>query len=214
LDDGILTDNHGEKISFKDTVIIMTTNVGVEEFQELDKLIGFGADAVVKNEKVRQRETRKALEKTFPPEFLNRIDEIVTFRALTKEDNMEIFDILIKEVLERLEKMGMKLIIPPDVKEFIVDQGTNVKYGARPLKRAIKKYVESPLSEDLLNKKFKKGDVIIARVDGEDVVFEHYKEEKDDKKEKKSSKKTTAKKSSKKKTSSKKTTAKRSKNGK
>ena len=190
LDDGILTDNHGEKIIFKDTVIIMTTNVGVEEFQELDKLIGFGADAVKKDQDTRKRETGKALEKTFPPEFLNRIDEMVTFTALTKEDNMNIFDILIKDVIKRLESLGMELDIPLEVKEFIVDKGTNLKYGARPLKRSIKTQVENPLSEGILNKEFEKGCKISSRVDNDKdkVVFEAKKEKKSPKKDTKKKK--------------------------
>ncbi|MFA7576564.1 MAG: AAA family ATPase [Candidatus Muiribacteriota bacterium] len=174
LDDGILTDNHGERIIFKDVVVIMTTNVGVEEFKELERMIGFGSQSVVKDHTVRSRETGKALEKSFPPEFLNRIDEIVTFKALTKEDNMEIFDILIKDVLKRLESLGMKLNITPEVKEFIVDKGTNLKFGARPLKRSIKTLVENPLSEGILNKSFQKGDVLLTSVSTEEdkIVFE------------------------------------------
>ncbi|MCK9225028.1 MAG: AAA family ATPase [Candidatus Muirbacterium halophilum] len=205
LDDGILTDNHGEKIIFKDTVIIMTTNVGVEEFQILDKLIGFGADSVKKDQDTRKKETGKALEKNFPPEFLNRIDEMVTFTALTKEDNMNIFDIMIKDVVKRLESLGMGIDIPLDVKEFIVDKGTNLKYGARPLKRSIKTQVENPLSEGILNKDFVKGCKILSRVDNDKdkVSFEVKKEkkpkkkDKEDKEDKKKDKKTDCKKKTK-----------------
>lgn len=165
LDDGILTDSQGEQVSFKDCVIIMTTNVGVQEFKRLEKTIGFGSDAIKKDEKVRGRETFKALERVFPPEFLNRIDEIITFHPLGREHLISILDIQLKEVIGRLDKLGIKIEIPKDVKEFIVDAGTNVKFGARPLKRAVKNLVENPLAEGILNKKFKKGDFIKARLD-------------------------------------------------
>ncbi|MGM0606839.1 MAG: AAA family ATPase [Candidatus Muiribacteriota bacterium] len=202
LDDGVLTDNHGEKILFKDVVVIMTTNVGVEEFKELEKMIGFGSESVIKDHNVRARETAKALEKSFPPEFLNRIDEIVTFKVLTKEDNMQIFDILIKEIHTRLSNLEMTLDIPQDVKEFIVDKGTNLKYGARPLKRAIKNLVENPLSEGILKEELKKGDHIIGEVDyeGDTVLFKVGKPD-----DKKGKKKTGNKKKSPKKTKTKKT---------
>ncbi|PLX18216.1 MAG: hypothetical protein C0601_05290 [Candidatus Muiribacterium halophilum] len=209
LDDGILTDNHGEKVIFKDCVIIMTTNVGVEEFQKIEKLIGFGSEAVQKDLNVRKRETSKALEKSFPPEFLNRIDEMVTFRPLTKVDNMDIFDIMIAEVLDRLDKLGMDLVITQEVKEYIVDNGSNEKYGARPLKRAIKNYIENPLSGCILNKDFVKGDKINTSVvyDENRIDFKKGKPEKTTKKKtsKKTTTKSTAKKTTKKKTTKKKT---------
>jgi len=206
LDDGILTDNHGERIVFKDCVVIMTTNVGVEEFQKIEKLIGFGADEVQKDLNVRKRETSKALEKSFPPEFLNRIDEMVTFRPLTKDDNMDIFDIMITEVLNRLEKLGMKLDITQEVKEFIVENGSNQKYGARPLKRAIKNYVENPLSGCILNKEFVKGDEIRT-----EVIYDENRIEFKKTKKKSTRKKTKSRKTAKKKTTKKKSTKKKGK---
>jgi len=164
LDDGILTDSQGTLVSFKDCVIIMTTNVGVEEFKELAKTIGFGSEAVKKDLKVRARETAKALEKTFPPEFLNRIDEIITFKPLERPDLLKILDIQLLEVFKRLEKLGIKIEMKKEVNEYIVDQGTNLKFGARPLKRAVKNLIENPLAEGILEKKFKKGDIILTKM--------------------------------------------------
>ncbi|MDD5092451.1 MAG: AAA family ATPase [Candidatus Wallbacteria bacterium] len=160
LDDGILTDSQGERVYFKDCLLIMTTNIGVEEFKELDRTIGFGAETLIMDHKVRERETIRALEKTFPPEFLNRIDEIITFTALEKIHLLDILEIQLGEVFGRLEKLGFKIDMTADAKEYIVDQGSNVKFGARPLKRAVKNLVENTLAEGILEGKFKKGDTI------------------------------------------------------
>ncbi|MDD2716960.1 MAG: AAA family ATPase [Candidatus Wallbacteria bacterium] len=167
MDDGILTDSQGELISFKDCVSILTTNVGVEEFRELDKVIGFGSDAMKKDHQVRVKETVRALEKIFPPEFLNRVDEIVTFKALDKSNMIDILEIQLREVLIRLNKLGIEIDMGTEVREFIVELGSNVKYGARPLKRAVKNLVENPLAEGILEGRFKKSDKMRAFVDAE-----------------------------------------------
>ncbi|MEZ7892499.1 MAG: AAA family ATPase [Candidatus Wallbacteria bacterium] len=165
MDDGILTDNKGVKVSFKDCVIIMTSNVGVEEFKNIEVAIGFDQKSKNLSHNTKEKETRKALEKEFAPEFLNRVDEIVTFTALSKEESLKIVDIMLNEVSERLRKnLKMTVDFPIKVREFLVDKGFNQKYGARPLKRAIKFYVENPLAEMIIEKKFKTGDIITAKV--------------------------------------------------
>jgi ATP-dependent Clp protease ATP-binding subunit ClpC len=165
MDDGILTDNKGQKISFKDTVIIMTSNVGVEEFKQIETRIGFDHDQKDLSHSSKAAETRKALEKVFPPEFLNRVDEIVTFHALSRQECLQIVEIMLGEVTERLKNnLKMTIKVPPKVKEFLVEKGFNQKYGARPLKQAIKKYVESPLAELIIQGEFKQGDTIAAKL--------------------------------------------------
>ncbi len=165
MDDGILTDNKGVKVSFKDCVIIMTSNVGVEEFKNIEVAIGFNQTSKDLSHNTKEKETRKALEKEFAPEFLNRVDEIVTFTALTKEDSLKIVDIMLNEVVERLRKnLKMTIEFPQKVREFLVEKGFNQKYGARPLKRAIKTYVENPLAEMIIEKKFKTNDSITSKV--------------------------------------------------
>src|SRR5581483_1340685 len=140
--EGILTDSKGQTITFRETIIIMTSNVGVDALTKLETSIGFAAQKPKVDQGIRGQETRKSLEKVFPPEFLNRIDEIVVFRTLDRSDNISIIDILLNEVRERLGNLGLSIVFSPEAKEFLVDQGTDLKYGARPLRRAIHRYVE------------------------------------------------------------------------
>ncbi len=180
LDEGILTDSKGETVSFRETCIILTTNIGVSEIMSEEIKPGFRAPEVKTSadkpkEKLselsheqKSKITRKTLEKKFPPEFLNRIDEIVVFRALTKDDNLKILEILVNEVSARVANIDMGIEFTPEVKTFLVDKGTDVKYGARPLKRTLHRYIENPLAEQILKgEKFKKGDLITA-VSGKD----------------------------------------------
>ncbi len=175
LDEGILTDSKGETVSFRETCIIMTTNIGVSEISSEESKPGFRVSEKADQNKEKLDElshsekakiTRKTLEKKFPPEFLNRIDEIIVFRALTKEDNLKILGILINEVCERVKALSMGLEFTEELKSFLVDQGTDLKYGARPLRRTIQKYIENPLAEMLLKgETFKKGDIITASLE-------------------------------------------------
>jgi ATP-dependent Clp protease ATP-binding subunit ClpC len=179
LDEGILTDSKGEAVSFRESVIIMTTNVGVSDITSEESKPGFrvgGAanpsDAEKKLEELshekKSKITRKSLEKKFPPEFLNRIDDIIVFRALTKEDNLEILNILLEEVSERVSGLNMRLEFADELKTFLVDKGTDLKYGARPLRRTIHRYIENPLAESILMGKFDKGNEITAVCDKDD----------------------------------------------
>jgi len=119
--------------------------------------------------------TRKTLEKRFPPEFLNRIDDIIVFRALTKEDNLQILSILLNEIAGRVESLSMKLEYTDEVKNFLVDKGTDLKYGARPLRRTAQRYIENPLAELILKGECGKLDHLLAEMgkdeDGEDTVI-------------------------------------------
>jgi ATP-dependent Clp protease ATP-binding subunit ClpC len=174
MDEGVLTDSKGQMVSFREAIVIMTSNVGVESLARLESSIGFAPQKPAINHEVRTQETRKALEKVFPPEFLNRVDEVVTFRSLERPDNMCIIDILMGEVRERLANLGLGITFQADAKEFLVERGTDLKYGARPLRRAIHRYVENPLAELILNCTIRKNDHITATVvaGGDGLTFE------------------------------------------
>lgn len=174
LDEGILTDSKGQTVTFRETIIIMTSNVGVDSLKELETSIGFGASKPKITHELKSNETRKALEKVFPPEFINRIDEIIMFRTLERDDNMRIIEILLAEVRERLANLGLSITFDDAARAFLVDHGTDLKYGARPLRRAIHRYVENPLAELILNCTIRKNDQISAHVadSGDDLRFD------------------------------------------
>ncbi|MDE3124159.1 MAG: ATP-dependent Clp protease ATP-binding subunit [Bacteroidota bacterium] len=175
LDDGQLTDGLGRKIDFKNTLIIMTSNIGVRQLKDFGSGVGFATAARIQNEEENNKAViEKALKRTFSPEFLNRIDDVVIFNALTKENIFSIIDILMKGVMKRLVNLGFSLELTDEAKEFIAEKGYDVQYGARPLHRAIQKYLEDPLAEEILNMHVKAGDVLIASLDKENgkIVFE------------------------------------------
>jgi ATP-dependent Clp protease ATP-binding subunit ClpC len=158
LDDGQLTDSVGRKINFKNTVIIMTSNNGSRQLKDFGTGIGFNTK--VKEDQKREQEKEvieKELKKTFAPEFLNRIDEIITFNSLTKEDIYKIIDIELEKVIGRIRKMDFDLELSDEAKEYISEKGYDPEYGARPLKRAIQKYIEDPLTEEIIKSSPKKG---------------------------------------------------------
>ncbi|MDP7420850.1 MAG: AAA family ATPase, partial [bacterium] len=171
FDAGHLTDNKGTKISFRNTVIIMTSNVGVRGIQDISGAIGFGDHEGKVDHDIKTQEMIKSLRKTFKPEFINRIDEVVNFHSLTRDHNIQIIDIMLTELIDRLKQIGMDIDIPKEVKEFLVDRGTDEKMGARPLRRAIHRFIESPLSEDILRKVFVEGDFIKTAPDGDTIAF-------------------------------------------
>ncbi len=154
LDDGMLTDSLGRKVDFKNTVLIMTSNVGA---RLIDKGSPLGFQREAQNEQAKQiKETVMGeLKRTFNPEFLNRLDEIVVFHQLTKEHLFKIVDILVAEVNGRLAEHGIYLDLTPDVKRWLIDEGYQPTYGARPMRRCIQKNIEDPLSEELLKGRFK-----------------------------------------------------------
>jgi ATP-dependent Clp protease ATP-binding subunit ClpC len=168
LDDGQLTDGLGRKVDFKNTLIIMTSNIGVRQLKDFGEGVGFATlsrqQSVDENNKA---VIEKALKRTFSPEFLNRIDDVVIFNSLTKDNIFEIIDILMKNVLKRLTNLGFSLELTPEAKSFIADKGYDQQFGARPLHRAIQKYLEDPLAEEILNMNVKAGDVLITDLDNE-----------------------------------------------
>ncbi|WP_298301294.1 ATP-dependent Clp protease ATP-binding subunit [Hydrotalea sp.] len=174
LDDGQLTDGLGRKIDFKNTLIIMTSNIGVRQLKDFGSGVGFATAARIQNEEENNKAViEKALKRTFSPEFLNRIDDVVIFNALTKENIFSIIDILMKGVMKRLVNLGFSLELTDEAKDFIAEKGYDVQYGARPLHRAIQKYLEDPLAEEILSMHVKAGDVLIASLDKENgkIVF-------------------------------------------
>lgn len=150
LDDGRLTDSNGRSVDFKNTIVIMTSNVGSRDLEEYGNGVGFATAGknVAQN---RQSLLEKAIKKSFPPEFINRVDEQVFFNSLTKDDIEKIIDIELKDLRERALDAGYKLTITPTAKRFIADAGFDPAYGARPLKRAVMRYVEDPVSEFIIS---------------------------------------------------------------
>ncbi len=168
LDDGILTDGLGRKIDFKNTLIIMTSNIGVRQLKEFGDGVGFATASRVQNQDDNNKAViEKALKRTFSPEFLNRIDDVVIFNSLSREHIFIIIDILMRGVIKRLNNLGFSLELTEDAKTFIADKGYDVQFGARPLHRAIQKYLEDPLAEEILNMNVKNGDILIAELDKE-----------------------------------------------
>lgn len=168
LDDGQLTDGLGRKVDFKNTTIIMTSNIGVRQLKDFGAGVGFAtANKIEHEDEANKAVIEKALKKTFSPEFLNRIDDVIIFNSLTKENIFSIIDILMKGVTKRLTSLGFSLALTEDAKTFLADKGYDVQFGARPLHRAIQKYLEDPLAEEILNTHVKAGDVLEADVDPE-----------------------------------------------
>jgi len=168
LDDGQLTDGLGRKVDFKNTMIIMTSNIGVRQLKEFGDGVGFAtANRIQSAEENSKAVIEKALKRTFSPEFLNRIDDVVVFNSLSKEDIFQIIDILMRGVSKRLNNLGFSLELTQEAKEFIAEKGYDVQFGARPLHRAIQKYLEDPLAEEILNLNIKEGDILTADLDKE-----------------------------------------------
>ena len=170
LDDGRLTDSHGRVTSFKNTVIIMTSNVGASEVGKIRKL-GFdsGSEQEYDNAKEKQFE---ALKRTFKPEFLNRVDDIILFHKLDKDDIMKISDIMLKDLMERIEDRDITLEISAEAREFLVNAGYDSEYGARPLRRAIQRHLENELSERLISRQITPHSIVKVGVDGDKLTFE------------------------------------------
>ncbi|MGN7785099.1 ATP-dependent Clp protease ATP-binding subunit [Niabella sp. 22666] len=168
LDDGQLTDGLGRKVDFKNTIIIMTSNIGVRQLKDFGAGVGFATQSRLQNEDEENKAViEKALKRTFSPEFLNRIDDVIIFNSLTKEDIFSIIDISMKGVLKRIESLGYGLSLTDDAKAFLADKGYDQQFGARPLHRAIQKYLEDPLAEEILNMHVKPGDVLEVGFDKE-----------------------------------------------
>ncbi|MCI5567698.1 MAG: AAA family ATPase, partial [Veillonellaceae bacterium] len=173
LEDGRLTDGQGRTVDFKNTVIIMTSNAGADLLKPHAPALGFAAmeETAEENHKAASKRVLEEVRHVFKPEFLNRIDDMLVFRPLGREELSKIVDILLRDVKARVSERGMTLTVNPAAKVLLAEKGADFKYGARPLKRAIQKLVEDPLSEQLLSKAFRKGDMILARKSGNELVF-------------------------------------------
>ena len=161
LDDGHMTDGLGRKIDFKNTIIIMTSNIGARQLQDFGTGVGFGTAArQAASEDDQKAVIQNALRKAFSPEFLNRIDDMILFKPLTRESIHKIIDLELDQLYARIHGLGYTISMSDAAKDFIVDKGYDEKFGARPLKRAIQKYVEDPLAEQIINASIKEGDKI------------------------------------------------------
>jgi ATP-dependent Clp protease ATP-binding subunit ClpC len=170
LEDGRLTDGHGRTVDFKNTVLIMTSNLGSQEFQRGS--LGFRHDSQAESEHQRLKgELESALKKTFRPEFLNRIDEVIVFRPLTEEQIRQIVDLQMKEVEKRLADRKITVVLTEEAKDWLAKTGFDPTFGARPLKRTIQREVENPLSKKILQGEFKEGDGVKVDLSTEGLVF-------------------------------------------
>ncbi|MBN2522899.1 MAG: ATP-dependent Clp protease ATP-binding subunit [Bacteroidales bacterium] len=161
LDEGQLTDSLGRRIDFRNTIIIMTSNIGTRQLKDFGQGIGFSTKAkqAQSNDYVKSV-IQNALKKAFAPEFLNRIDDVVLFNALTKEDIFKIIDIELEGLYQRIISLGYKIKLSNPAKDFIAEKGYDIQFGARPLKRAIQKYLEDPMAEVLIKSDMKEGDIV------------------------------------------------------
>ena len=172
LDDGFLTDSLGRKIDFSNTIIIMTSNVGARKLKDFGTGVGFGTSAQREQESANARGViENALKKAFAPEFLNRIDDVVVFNNLERAHIDKIIEIELAKLLERISELGYKLKLSKKAKDFIADKGFDKQYGARPLKRALQKYVEDAIAEQIIKSNIQEGDVIAMDFKKEDVTL-------------------------------------------
>ena len=160
----------------------MTSNIGVRQLKEFGDGVGFATATRIQHAEENSKAViEKALKRTFSPEFLNRIDDVVVFNSLTKENIFNIIDILMKGVSKRLQNLGFSLQMTTEAKEFIADKGYDVQFGARPLHRALQKYLEDPLAEEIMKMTIRQGDVLIADLDKDQgqlkFTFQERKEE-------------------------------------
>jgi ATP-dependent Clp protease ATP-binding subunit ClpC len=161
LDDGQLTDAAGRKVNFKNCMVIMTSNVGVKKLQDFGTGVGFGTKSKLeKSDEIKESLLTDELKKQFPPEFLNRLDDVVIFKSLTKEQIGKIVDLEIVKLVKRVSEIGYTLQINKTAKDYLVDVGYDEEYGARPLNRAIQKHIEDPVSEEILSGRVEEGQTI------------------------------------------------------
>ncbi len=160
LDDGILTDSQGRRIDFKNTVIIMTSNIGVRDIERKAKGIGFTVNDETENYGRIKSTLQDALKRVFSPEFLNRLDDVIIFHQLERKHITQIVDVMLAGLNERFKALDIKVEISAEAKEFLADKGYDVQYGARPLRRAIQKHLEEPLAEEILRANLKEGGAV------------------------------------------------------
>lgn len=181
LDDGYLTDSLGRKIDFRNTIIIMTSNIGSRKLKDFGQGVGFSTTARANQAEENAKSViENALKKAFAPEFLNRIDDVIVFNALEREDIHKIIDIELSKLYRRIQDLGYTLLLTDKAKDFIADKGFDKDYGARPLNRAIQKYIEDVLAEEIIASKLNEGDTITMDLDNStnELVIDIKKEEK------------------------------------
>ena len=183
LDDGILTDGLGRRVDFRNTIIIMTSNIGVRDLKDFGAGIGFANRSKSENmDEIMKSTIQSALKKAFSPEFLNRLDDVVVFNSLSKEDIFKIIDISLGKLFRRITEMGYSIELTEKAKEFLAEKGYDQQYGARPLNRAIQKYLEDAIAEEILKGDLTEGDVITADCseEGTELMISVKKKEKAD----------------------------------
>jgi len=168
LDEGQLTDSLGRRIDFRNTIVIMTSNIGTRELKDFGQGVGFATKARqdAANE-YSKGVIQKALKRAFAPEFLNRIDDVVLFNTLSREDIHKIIDIELKGLYERVQGLGFNIVLSDEAKDFVLEKGYDIQYGARPLKRAIQKYMEDPMAETIIKSSPAEGDTMVVDFDKE-----------------------------------------------
>jgi ATP-dependent Clp protease ATP-binding subunit ClpC len=166
LDEGQLTDSLGRRIDFRNTIVIMTSNIGTRELKDFGQGVGFATKArqTTANEHAKSV-IQKALKRAFAPEFLNRIDDVVLFNTLTRDDIFKIIDIELKGLYERVNSLGFEIELSDEAKDFVLEKGYDIQYGARPLKRAIQKYLEDPMAETIIKSSLVEGDTMVVGFD-------------------------------------------------
>ncbi len=177
LDDGRLTDAQGRTVDFKNTVIIMTSNVGADQIDRAGS-IGFQVTQDEEKDNYQRMKDRllEELKKTFRPEFLNRVDEVIVFHSLNREHLRKIVDLMLKDVDQQVKERGLTLEISDEAREVLLQEGYDQTYGARPLRRAIQRLLENPLSDEMLKGRFKEGDAVLATVKNGEIQFEKKKQ--------------------------------------
>jgi ATP-dependent Clp protease ATP-binding subunit ClpC len=182
LDDGQVTDSLGRKVDFKNTIIIMTSNIGSRELKEFGQGVGFSTSAKASGANAHAKGViERALKKTFAPEFLNRIDDVILFNSLEREDIHNIIDIELEGLVKRIKDLGYDIDLTKGAKDYIADKGFDIQFGARPLKRAIQKYLEDPIAEEVIQQHLSEGDTIKVKLakskDELDISIVHQQEE-------------------------------------
>jgi ATP-dependent Clp protease ATP-binding subunit ClpC len=170
FDDGRLTDGLGRRVDFKNAIIIMTSNIGARDIKK-GTSYGFSATSEEASYESMKEKIMENVKKIFNPEFLNRIDDMIIFKTLTKKGMLKIVDIVLKEILEKVSDRKLNVSLSPGSKEFIIKKGFDPVYGARPLRRAIQKYIEDPIAEEILKGKFPDGSYIKVKIKNDKLYF-------------------------------------------
>jgi len=172
LDDGILTDGLGRRVDFRNTIIIMTSNIGARDLKDFGAGIGFSTAAKQANlDDIMKGTIQNALRKAFSPEFLNRLDDVIVFNSLERPDLHKIIDLTLEKVFARIHNLGYNIELTEKAKDFLSERGYDPQYGARPLNRAIQKYLEDPVAEEILKGEVQEGDTLVADYDGKSEVL-------------------------------------------